>query len=906
MQNIQWYKLTISEVLKSLGTEKEGLSIEEAVQRLKKFGPNQIKEEKKKSTWLLFVEQFKSFLIVILIIASCISIVIGEHIEAMAIMVIVVLAGVLGFVQEYRAEKALEALKKMAALKAMVIRDHQEKEIPASDLVPGDIISLKVGDNIPADARLLEAINMKVDEASLTGESDAAEKTTQVLGNQEVLLGDRKNMVFMGTYVTYGRGKAIIVATGMETEFGKIAQMLQQVEEKKTPLQVTIYLFTKWIGIVTIILSSIIGLVGIIRGYPLFDMFIWVVALAVAIIPEALPAVMTVTLALSVHRMVNCNALIRKLQAIETLGSTSIICSDKTGTLTEDKMTIRKIWVNNNFIEVDGTGYEPVGRFFISGESFDSKEANLQKLLTIGALCNDTQLYNTQGDWTIKGDPTEGALLTVAAKSEIDLEEVKNLNPRKYEIPFSSERKRMTTIHSTHSGIVAYTKGALEVILDGCNYLYRDGKEIEMTQDDKIHILKYTHQMADNALRVLGLSYRILKNGVSNWQSEVYPGNDYSVIESDMVFIGMVGMIDAPRKEVKGAIEVCRQAGIKPIMITGDHKLTAVAIAKELGILNSGTALTGSELDVLTDEEFEGIVEEIDVYARVSPTHKLRIIDAFRKKSRVVAMTGDGVNDAPALKKADIGIAMGITGTDVSKETADMILTDDNFASIVRTIKEGRTIFANIRKFLTYLLTDNIGATLSYVITMFGKLPLPLTALQILFINLIMDGPSAISLGLEPSEPNIMKQPPRDPKANILNRHSLFYIFGVGFWICIVMLGIFVWSFGQGKRYAMTMFFVTLIMVRIFNAFNCRSATISLFKLGLLTNRWLILTFFLTVFTTLSIIYVPFLQNIFEVTALNLRDWAIVFLASFTVLIVVEVAKFLQGVKKNRLHKDLS
>lgn len=906
MNNKDWHLLTVKEVIQALGSMETGLTLEEARSRLLKFGPNKLKEVKKTSVLSLFLGQFKSFLIILLIIASCISVVIGEYIEATAIMVIVILAGLLGFIQEYKAEKTLEALKKMTAIKTRVIRDGKEKEIPTEDLVPGDIILLKVGDKIPADARLLEAINMKTDEASLTGESQTADKTTQILQAEVVPMGDRKNMVFMGTCVSYGRGKAAVVATGMETEFGKIARMLQDVEEQKTPLQVSIDRAAKWIGVLAIILSAVIGLVGVIRGYPLLEMFIWVVALAVAIVPEALPAVMTITLALAVRRMAKQNALVRKLQAVETLGSTSIICSDKTGTLTEDQMTVRKIWVNRRLIEVDGVGYQPIGGFFmvqestkrfpiplkiglkssrndflVEGKFLDTPDIHLRKLLTIGALCNDSQLHNTPEGWTIKGDPTEGALLVAAAKAGINLEELTSLEPRKDEIPFSSERKRMTTIHSTHNGLVAYSKGALEVILDTCSYIYRDSKEIEITHQDKENILECAHQMATGALRVLGMSYRLLN------------GHSLKKVESNMVFVGMVGMIDPPRKEVKQAIEICEGAGIKPIMITGDHKLTAVAIARELGILNSGLTLSGSELDALTDEEFERIVGEVQVYARVSPNHKLRVIDAFIKKAKIVAMTGDGVNDAPALKKADIGIAMGITGTDVSKEASDMILTDDNFVSIVRAVEEGRTIFANIRKFLTYLLTDNLGATLAYCMAILGGLPLPLTALQILFINLIMDGPKAIALGLEPPEPDIMKRPPRDPKANIFNRHSLFYILGVGFWICVVVMGVFIWALGDGIQYAMTMFFVTLIMVRTFNAFNCRSATSSLFKLGLLTNRWLILAFFLTIFTMLPIIYVPFLQKIFEVTPLNLKDFSIAFLASVTVLIVVEIAKFL-------------
>lgn len=879
---MKWYSLTIIETLSSLQTKETGLTSQEAKARLDKFGPNRLEEKRKTPAWLLFLSQFKSFLIILLIVASGISAVIGEYIEAVAIIVVVILAGVLGFVQEYKAEKALEALKKMAALKSTVIRDAKEQEIPAEDLVVGDIILLKVGDKIPADGRLIEAVSMKTDEASLTGESLTVDKTAEVILEKEVPLGDRKNMVFMGTSVSYGRGKAVVVATGMETEFGKIAKMLQEVEEQKTPLQLSIDRAAKWIGISAIILSSLIGLLGVIRGKPFLEMFIWVVALAVAIVPEALPAVMTTTLALAVIKMAKKNALVRKLQAVETLGATSIICSDKTGTLTEDKMTVRKIWLNGKLIEVEGVGYQPTGKFTFEGKPFDTTDATLNKLLTIGALCNDTQLlYNTQDGWFIKGDPTEGGLLVVAVKAGVDLKKLKELNPRKDEIPFSSERKRMTTIHSTPQGLVAFSKGALEVILGSCGYILQDGKEQKITQQDTDKILRHTQQLADGALRVLGLSYRNI--------DENYTLKD---VESDMVFVGMVGMIDPPREGVKEAINVCKKAGIKPIMITGDHKLTAVAIARELGILTpTGRTLSGSELDHITDEEFEKVVDDVEVYARVSPTHKLRIVNAFIKKHKVVAMTGDGVNDSPALKKADIGIAMGITGTDVSKEASDMVLTDDNFVSIIGAVKEGRTIFANIRKFLTYLLTDNFGATLAYCVAIFMKLPLPLTALQILFINLIMDGPKAIAIGLEPPEPDIMDQPPRNPKANIFNRHSLLYIVGVGIWICAVVMGVFISSLKKGENYAMTMFFLTLIMVRTFNAFNCRSATNSLFKLGLFSNKWLVLVFLLTILMVLPILYVPFLQKVFDVVPLSFKDLLVVVLSGSSVLVVVEVVK---------------
>ncbi|MBT9168408.1 MAG: Calcium-transporting ATPase 1 [Syntrophomonadaceae bacterium] len=899
MNNTDWYRLTIKEVIETLGTGESGLTTQEARARLLKFGPNQIREGEKASPWKIFLGQFKSFLILVLIIAAVISAMIGKHLEAIAIMAIVILAGGLGFVQEYQAERALEALKKMAALKARVIREGQEKEIAASDLVPGDVISLRTGDRVAADARLLEAINLKVDEASLTGESQAVDKSNQVIQEQNVSLGDRNNMVFMGTNVTYGRGQAVVVATGMQTEFGKIAQMLGEIEEKQTPLQISIDRVARWIGIFALTVSLLVGLLGVIQGHPLLEMFVWTVALAVAIVPEALPAVMTMTLAIGVHRMVKRHALIRKLQAVETLGAVSIICSDKTGTLTEDQMTVRKIWANHRFIEVSGAGYEPSGNFSAEEGLLDSNDEHLKLLLSASVLCNDSQLSNEKGLWTIKGDPTEGALVVAATKAKIDVRELRRKIPRMDEIPFSSERKRMTTIHLNHEGNIAYSKGAVEIILQTCDFIYQEGKEREITPKDKEVILKDAYSMSQESLRVLGIAYRKLDSTYSKDE-----------VEFHMVFLGAVGMIDPPRRGVKEAVESCRKAGIKVIMITGDHKLTAVAIAQELGILENGRVLTGTELDALTEKEFERIVEDVQVYARVSPAHKLRIIDALAKKGKVVAMTGDGVNDAPALKKADIGVAMGITGTDVSKEASAMILTDDNFVSIVKAVEEGRTIFANIRKFLTYLLAGNMGAVFAYVVALLLKLPLPLTALQILYINLIMDGPKAVALGLEPPEPGIMEQPPRNPKVNIFSRQSLGYILGGGFWIGVVALGVFVWTLGSGSsgdfqrlsehqlQYAMTMFFVTLTMVRTFHAFNCRSMDTSVFKLGLLSNKWLILAFFVTILTILPILYVPFLQNIFKVVPLNLKDWLIATSVSVTVLIVVEIVKLLQRARR--------
>lgn len=887
----QYYSLTIEDVLTRLSSSLHGLSHEEARQRLEKFGPNELIKKKKESPLLLLLAQFTNFLVVILIIAAAISAFLGDVVEFITIMAIVIMAGVLGFVQEYRAEKALEALRRLAAPTAKVLRGGKEEEIPARQLVPGDIVLLRTGDKVPADGRIIEAINLKIDEAVLTGESVSIEKTINPIEEKKVSTGDQKNMAFFGTIVTYGRGKFVVTATGMQTEFGKIADMLQEVEEKKTPLQVSMDRTSKSIGIFALILCGIIALFGVIRGYPILEMFVWGVALAVAVIPEALPAVVTISLALGVRRMVKRHALIRKLPSVETLGCVTFICSDKTGTLTRNEMTVRKLWVNNKFIDVSGSGYIPEGEFFSDGKPYSHVDPHLQILLRIGALCNDAELIfkEKEGIWDIKGDPTEGALIVVAEKADLKQFELINYHKRIDEVPFTSERKRMTTVHSAPNGErLAYSKGAPEVILSTCKYIYSDGsKERELTQEDREAILNAAHDMASQALRVVGMSYKNIKTGGTYTKEN---------IEEDMVFVGLAGMIDPPREEVKEAVKICEEAGIKPLMITGDHKITAMAIGKELGILRTGEAVSGVDLDSMSDEELEKRVEKIEVCARVSPEHKIRIVKALQKKGHIAAMTGDGVNDAPALKQADIGVAMGITGTDVSKEASDMVLTDDNFASIVSAVEEGRTIFANIRKYLVYLLTGNMGSVFGMVAALFAGLPLPLSAVQILFINLLMDGAPAVALSVEPPEPGVMKKPPRNTKESIFNRYALTFIPLMGLWIALCALGLFVYNLqSDNLQKAMTVFFATIISMRLMNALNCKSADISLFKLGIFSNKWLILAIMSSFLLMLAAIYVPPLRLAFGTVPLTSSDWLMIAGAAFSVIVVDEIHKAIKA-----------
>ena len=886
----EWHNLETHEVLTALDSGDSGLTSDEAQRRLVEFGPNELAEKKKVSAWAIFFEQFKSFLIIILLVAVALSAILGEVADAIVIGIIVLFASGLGFIQEYRAERAMEALKRMAAPTASVLRDGKEIEIPAAELVPGDIVSLRTGDRIPADARLIEAMNLRTDEASLTGESVPVEKTTEPVA-KDIGIGDRTNMVHMGTAAVYGRGTAVVTATGMATEFGKIATMLQEVKVEQTALQVSLDQMGKWIGVGALMLCFTLAGIGVMREHEILEMVIWGVSLAVAAVPEALPAVVTVGLAIGVQRMVKRHALIRKLPAVETLGSTTIICSDKTGTLTQDEMTVRRIHTNANLIDVTGVGYEPKGEFLLNGMTYDPKDdAHLQVLLNISSLCNDTHLTWVEDTWQIIGDPTEGALAVVAAKASIWQEEISGQFPRVAEIPFSSERKRMTTLHETPGGRVAYSKGAPEVILNSCSQIYKDGEEKQLTDEDAGKAFNMARSMAGDALRVLGMAYKRLPGGIESTE----------IGERDMVFAGLVGMIDPPREEVKEAIKLCEQAGIKSVMITGDHKSTAVAIASELGLLKEEMALSGTELDNLSDEEFDAVVEKVEVYARVSPAHKLRVVEMLSSKGHVVAMTGDGVNDAPALKKADVGVAMGITGTDVSKEAADMVLTDDNFASIVAAVEEGRGVFDNIKKFLMYLLSSNIGEILLMAgAILFGPLiglpygAIPLIAIQILFVNLVTDGLPALALSVDPPAPDIMRRKPRSREQGIFTKPVLMLIAIGGIWSCLVNLGIFKWALdtGRGMLEAQSFCFLTLVAIQLFKAYNFRSDKHSVFKIGLFSNKWLNLAIISQIMLMVVIVYVPFLQELFNTYALSAFDWVLVILLAGTVFPVLEISK---------------
>jgi len=877
-----WHTLPAEDVCYLLQSSPAGLSSAEAEQRLAQYGPNELQETRRISPWAILLEQFKNVLIIILLIAVGLSAVLGHGVEAIAITVIVLFAVGLGFIQEYRAERAIEALRQMTAPTATVLRDGDDVELPARHLVPGDVILLEAGDRVPADARLIEAINLQVEEAALTGESVPVEKHAAPLADPHLGVGDCRNMVYAGTVVTYGRGRAVVVATGMQTEFGKIAQMLQTIEIGRTPLQENLDKVGHTLARAALVIVLVIVALGLLRGQPLLEMFIFGIALAVAVVPEALPAVVTISLAIGVQRMARRNALVRRLSAVETLGSTSVICSDKTGTLTRGEMTARRIFVAGRLLDVSGAGYEPQGTFSENGRVVEPTTPALQALLRGAVLASDARLAQTDGRWVVKGDPTEGALVVAAAKAGLQKTDLDQRFPRVHEIPFTSETKRMTTLHETGNGVVAYSKGAPEVILASCAWEWTEEGPVSLDEARREAILQVAQQMASDALRVLAVAYK--------------PDARLENAEQEMTFLGLVGMIDAPRPEAKAAIQVCRQAGIKPVMITGDHPVTAQAVARELGLLTSSErVVTGIELDRMSDADLEREVEDIAVYARVSPAHKLRVVTALQKKDHVVAMTGDGVNDAPALKQADIGVAMGITGTDVTKEAAAMTLTDDNFASIVAAVEEGRAIFGNIKKYLMYLLSSNIGEIgLMAGATLLG-LPLPLTAVQILYVNLATDGLPALALSVDPPEPDMMRRPPRNPRTGIFTRPVVTLMTLGGIWSAIVNLSLFTWALNSGRSVAeaMTMTFVSLVLIQFFKAYNFRSDRHSVLDRPF-ANKWLNLAILWELLLLNAVVYLPFLHKPFGTFSLPLIDWAIVIAAAFTISPVLELAKWME------------
>ncbi|MCS6962475.1 MAG: calcium-translocating P-type ATPase, SERCA-type [Thermoflexus sp.] len=876
-----WHTLPVEACLEQLKSRPDGLHPTEAARRLREYGPNQLEAARRISPWSILLAQFKNVLVLILLVATVLSIFLGHGTEAIVILIIVGLAVSLGFIQEYRAERALEALRRMAAPMATVIRDGQEERIPAEQLVPGDIVVLHAGDRVPADLRLIEAINLQIDESVLTGESVPVEKQTEPIPNPQIPVGDRKNMAYAGTIVTYGRGKGLVVATGMRTEFGAIARMLQSIEQEKTPLQENLDRTGKMLARAALVVVAIIVALGLLRGQPWLEMLIFGLALAVAVVPEALPAVVTISLAMGVQRMVRRNALVRRLAAVETLGSTNVICTDKTGTLTRNEMTVRQIFLCGQRWEVTGTGYEPVGEFRQDGQPA-TPSPDLQRLLRAAALASDARLLRqADGTWRAQGDPTEIALVVAAAKAGLRQEELEARYPRIHEIPFTSERKRMTTVHRGPEGVFAACKGAPEMVLECCSRQLTEDGDVPLTPTDRERILEQANEMAAQGLRVLAVADRM--------DSRIEDG------EEDMTFLGLVGMIDPPRPEAKSAIQVCREAGIRVIMITGDHPATARAVAKELDLLRSGRVITGSQLDATSDEDFERQVQEIEVYARVSPIHKYRIVTALQKQGHIVAMTGDGINDAPALKKADIGVAMGITGTDVSKEAAAMILLDDNFASIVAAVEEGRTIFNNIKKYLSYLLSSNVGEILLLATASFIGLPPPLSAAQILYVNLATDGLPALALSADPPEPDLMRRPPRNPRIGIFTRPLVALMLAGGIWSAVVNLSLFAWALSSGRslQESMTMAFVSLVLIQFFKAYNFRSDRHHVWQHPF-ANRWLNLAVLWELFMLSMIIYVPFLRNMFGVYSLPLIDWVIVLLASATISPVLELVKWLE------------
>ncbi len=881
MTNALWHTLTPEEAFAQLESDPKGLTDAEARQRLAEHGPNELQAARRISAWEILLEQFKNVLILILLGATAVSLFLGHGVESVVIAVIVLFAVLLGFVQEYRAERAIEALRQMAAPTASVLRDGEEAKIPARDLVPGDVILLRTGDRVPADARLLESVNLQVDEAALTGESLPVEKHSQPLPSTNLSIGDRRNIVYAGTSVTYGRGRALVIATGMHTEFGKIAQMLQDVETVRTPLQQNLDKVGTALARAAFVVVAVITALGLFRGQPFIEMLIFGIALAVAVVPEALPAVVTISLAIGVQKMAKRHALIRRLPAVETLGSTSVICSDKTGTLTRDEMTVRRVLAGGYVYTVSGAGYSPQGDFSYNGSVLHAPTEPLRHMLTAAALCADTRLVNTSdGQWDVKGDPTEGALIVAAAKAGLRKEDLDVKHPRVGEIPFSSETKRMTTLHQSDGGVLACAKGAPEVILDGCDFFLTEEGVVPLTADRRESILAEAQTMAADALRVLAVASK--------------PDAVPETAEQGMTFLGLAGMIDPPRPEAKAAIAVCMQAGIQPVMITGDHPLTAQAVARELGLLtNGGRVVTGAEVERFSDDDLRQQVTDIRVYARVSPAHKLRVVTAWQSHGHIVAMTGDGVNDAPALKKADIGIAMGITGTDVTKEAAAMMLTDDNFASIVAAVEEGRGVFGNIKKYLMYLLSSNIGEIGLMAGAAFLGLPLPLTAVQILYVNLATDGLPALALSVDPPEKDLMKRKPRNPRTGIFTRPVVTLMTLGGLWSTMVNLGLFTWALGSGRslEQAMTMTFVSLVLIQFFKAYNFRSDRHSVLERPF-ENKWLNLAVLWEMFLLALIVYLPFLQEPFSTYALTPSDWLIVGVLAMTIVPVLELAKW--------------
>ena len=935
--SVTWHALSAEEVLSSLGTQiEQGLTAEEAEKRQAQYGLNQLVEAPRTTFLKMVIDQLNNFVIILLIVAAVVSALLGEWIDAGAILSIVVLNAVLGVIQESRAEQALAALKKLAAPEAQVLRSGHRISVPARELVPGDIVYLEAGNFVPADIRLLEAVNLRAEEAALTGESVPVQKNATISLDRDIPLGDRKNTVFMGTVVNYGRGRGVVTSTGMHTQLGMIATMLQSVEEENTPLQQRLDQLGKILGYGALAVCGLVFLVGLIRALgsmgfaelfttatgleEVVDLFMIAVSLAIAAVPEGLPAVVTISLALGMREMVHRHALIRRLSSVETLGSATVICSDKTGTLTQNEMTVTKLWVDGQFVDVTGTGYRPQGEFMVDGKAVNLHQyPAAMTALWLGVLNNDAQLEVTPSEeggdpvYRIIGDPTEGSIIVAAAKAGLGLEQLIAAFPRENEIPFDSTRKRMVTMHlindprseitpaTLYHHAQQYTiavKGAPDVVLNLCNRYQHisDDQALPLDEAARARILAANDTMTQGALRVLGVAYR----AIPALPEEV--NNDD--LERDLIFVGLIGMIDPARTEVRPALETARGAGIRTIMITGDYPNTAKAIAESIHLLSPGhQVLTGAQLNEMTDAELQHEVQHTDVFARVSPEHKMRIVDALRANDEVVAMTGDGVNDAPAIKASDIGVAMGITGTDVAKETADMVLTDDNYASIVSAVEQGRIIYANIRKFVFFLLSSNVAEIMIIFLATLAGVPTPLTAIQLLWLNLLTDGAPALALAMEKGDPDVMERAPRPKKEPIINKSmrlgigiqtimqtgAVLTAFAIGLiWELQHTAGITIpdgmnpilfliqfndWVHVADVKTAETMAFVTLSLCELFRAYTVRSERASVFRLGLFSNKYMQYAVALSIVLMLLVVNVPFLQTVFNTHFLSWDKW---------------------------------
>ncbi|RKN87009.1 calcium-translocating P-type ATPase, SERCA-type [Paenibacillus ginsengarvi] len=896
-----WYQMEAEEAARAHDVvPAHGLTWDEAKARRERGGNNELTEKRNVPLIVLFLNQFKDFMVLVLMAATLVSGLLGEYLDAITIVAIIVMNGILGFIQEFRAERSLRALKELSAPTAKVIRDGELAQVPARELAAGDIVLIESGDRIPADVRFIEANSLYVEESALTGESVPVGKHTEALESGEVPLGDQKNLGFMGTMVTRGTAKGIVVRTGMGTEMGKIADLIQNTETMETPLQHRLEQLGKILIAVAIGLTIMVVIAGILHGQPPYAMFLAGVSLAVAAIPEGLPAIVTIALALGVQRMIKRKAIVRKLPSVETLGCASVICSDKTGTLTQNKMTVTHVWLGGDVLEVTGDGYEPSGHIVKAGAPVDLRQnQTLRRLLQIGVLCNNAVLHEEMPEqkrkgakgplkpvFSIKGDPTEGALVVLGAKAGITRQSLEGLYDRKGELPFDSDRKRMSVLMHHQGGRLLFTKGAPDVVLEKCAYVLWDGKVIPFTPTLKQKVIAANEGMARSALRVLGFAYKELKST----DREDTP----HTLESQLVFVGLAGMIDPPRKEVRDAIQTCKRAGIKTVMITGDHLATAEAIARQLGMIPAnGLSMSGQQIAALSDDELDEKTDQTYVYARVSPEHKLRIVKSLQRKGHVVAMTGDGVNDAPAIKASDIGIAMGQTGTDVTKEASALVLSDDNFATIVSAIEEGRGIYENIRKFIRYLLASNVGEIMTMFLAMMLGMPMPLVPIQILWVNLVTDGLPAMALGVDQPEKDLMQQRPRTAKENIFARRLGWKIISRGLLIGVCTLAAF-WIMLQenpdsaaGLLKAQSVAFATLVMAQLIHVFDCRSSR-SIFHRNPLQNKYLVLAVLSSLALMLVVMYVEPLQPIFKTVPLGVKEWLIT-------LVFAGIPTFLMG-----------